>query len=161
MILDNLPLINYGDHRLANIVKNWKVFIDGKLSIDAFYKYDLENGKSPQVLANEVYGDASYDTIIFIINNIVNPYNDWFKSPTEFKVYVDAKYGNKLHDVKWYKDLNTGFIKDDTFVYNGENEILPVTNFDYEVMKNDDKRVVTLLDKRYLNSFIKSIKERK
>ena len=48
-----------------------------KNTTEMFSDYDVEEGETPEVLADRYYGDPELHWVILIMNEIVNPYYDW------------------------------------------------------------------------------------
>ena len=79
-----------------------------------FYPYTISNERSDQ-LARKVYGDPYQEWILFLTNNIVDPYDSWYMNQNEFNDFLIQKYGSiqitqqkiKNYTNNWYNNLNT------------------------------------------------------
>ena len=49
----------------------------------------------PERLAHLVHGEASRNWLVMMMNNVENPYTDWFMGEEEFYNYMITKYPNK------------------------------------------------------------------
>jgi hypothetical protein len=59
----------------------------------AMYDYVIADGERPDIVAENVYGSASYTWIVLLVNNIMSLY-DWPLTTDEFDAYVTSKYGS-------------------------------------------------------------------
>ena len=56
----------------------------------------IDGTQKPERLANLVHGDPKRNWLVMMMNNIENPYTDWFMSEEEFYKYMLEKYPNKF-----------------------------------------------------------------
>lgn len=59
----------------------------------AMYDYVIADGERPDIVAENVYGSASYTWIVLLVNNIMSLY-DWPLTTDEFDAYIISKYGS-------------------------------------------------------------------
>ena len=59
-----------------------------------FYKYQISDGDTPEILASKYYGNSNRHWIILLANNITDPTYDWPLTYTNFSSYVENKYGS-------------------------------------------------------------------
>ena len=57
-----------------------------------YYKYDIQDGDTPEILASKIYKSAERHWIILLLNDIIDPQFDWPMEQRTFVKYVDAKY---------------------------------------------------------------------
>ena len=57
-----------------------------------FYKYDMQDGDTPEIIANKYYGDPYRYWLFLYGNNIMDPQWDLALSETNFNLYINAKY---------------------------------------------------------------------
>jgi hypothetical protein len=60
----------------------------------SYYVYELQEGETPEIIAEKVYGDAGAYWIILYANDIVDPQFDWPLDHAEFYKYIVGKYGS-------------------------------------------------------------------
>lgn len=60
----------------------------------AFYTYTVTEGERPDTIAYAYYGDASLDWIVYLSNDIVDPYHEWPKSENDMREWINTKYGS-------------------------------------------------------------------
>jgi Base plate wedge protein 53 len=58
-----------------------------------FYKYDLQDGDTPEIVANKYYGNSyRYWIVLYGNTNILDPQWDWPLSSQQFQAYLIDKY---------------------------------------------------------------------
>ena len=77
---------------LTNIIKRINI-IPGLLSNPLLlYKYDLQEGDTPDIVANKYYGDSYRYWLPLFANNIINPQWQWPMDSNVFDSYIQNKY---------------------------------------------------------------------
>jgi hypothetical protein len=77
-----------------------------------YYKYDIQEGDTPEIIAHKYYGDSYRYWIVLFANQLMDPQWDWPMSGTVFENYLVAKYGqsfnthSEIHD---YQKVSTQF----------------------------------------------------
>ena len=163
---------NKNDERILvkNIFKRAKIRTDVDQAITAFEYYQISENMRPDVVAENVYGDPELDWIILITNNITNIRNEWPLSNNDLYNYMVEKYGvTGITDVHHYettemKDdqdrmlLEAGLQVDSNFTFQvGDKTYTPVqqvTNQQYEMDKNEEKRRIKILKSELVSMFI-------
>ena len=57
-----------------------------------FYKYDLQEGDTPEIVANKYYGDSYRYWIVLFANQMIDPQWDWPMNTNVFNDYIVDKY---------------------------------------------------------------------
>jgi len=57
---------------------------------------NIDGTQKPERLAHLVHGDPSRNWLVMMMNDVENPYTDWFMSEEEFYKYMLEKYPNKV-----------------------------------------------------------------
>ena len=60
----------------------------------SYYPYLIQEGDTPEMVADKYYGDPTYHWIVLMMNNIVDPFYDWPLDYTDFASYINNKYGS-------------------------------------------------------------------
>jgi len=128
------------------------------LSLDNYYVLD---GDTPDIVASKLYGNPKYHWILFLVNDMINPYDEWPRTDNELKDYVNRKYGSgnsgALHHYSVANsepELVVDF--DEAGVANGT--IIEVTNYDYEYSLNQEKRQIKILRPKFVGDFVAQYK---
>jgi len=146
----------------------------------AFLPYTIKNDYKPEDVAYYYYGDVKYTWLVYLSNNIIDPYYDWPMNYENFQKYIIKKYADLsgqtgYNVIAWTQDetSNTNIIHyknnadEDitisTTTFNLDtsldaSEWTAVRYYDYEDQLNEDKRVINLLDNRYAQRAEKELK---
>lgn len=100
------PSLLYANTAAVNIIA--KVQFDASVLKRAvrFYPYTIAGGQRADSIAEQYYGDPSYDWLVYLSNNIIDPLNEWPKSENEFDDFIALKYGsvaNTLQQTAYYQ----------------------------------------------------------
>jgi len=57
-----------------------------------FYQYDMQDGDTPEIIANKYYGDPYRYWLFLYSNNIMDPQWDLALSDDNFNIYLNSKY---------------------------------------------------------------------
>jgi len=57
-----------------------------------FYQYDMQDGDTPEIIANKYYGDPYRYWLFLYSNNIMDPQWDLALSDANFNIYLNSKY---------------------------------------------------------------------
>lgn len=167
-----------------NFFRRYKISDDVFSYATFFKKYSIQDSDRLDTLAQTAYGNPFYDWIIVLTNNMVNPLFDWPMSENDLRKHVESSYDNPYSEIKYYKTyevknsrgeivLKERLIVDQNFYnnpfkywngsevvsVNGNEVSRPVTIFEYEEEKNEEKRNIYLLKPRYLESFIEEFRK--
>lgn len=90
---------------VKNFFKRVKIRDDIFQNLAFFGKYSIIGNERPDNVAYKVYGDASYDWIILLANNILHIQNEWPLSNEAFNTVMLDKYGSyeKLYEIHHYE----------------------------------------------------------
>ena len=157
---------------VKNIFRRVKLRDDLQNVFTIFNKYQIQEGARPDTVAEELYGSSQYDWVVLIGAGIINVRNEWPLSDRDIYRYSEQLYGNELNAVHHYeteeiKDsrgrliLPAGKIVDSTFTIPDPNisiqtlnPVVGISNYEYEVRKNNKKREIYVLKPAYLQQVI-------
>jgi hypothetical protein len=159
---NNNPLL------LTNITLRFKLRETLKTKAAIYYDYIVKDSDRPDLVAYKYYEDETLDWVLFLINDIVDPYYDWPMDQRTFDNYMKSLYGSidsaKSTVFQYRKIINQqGHLIDgtvipkrtvviDTNTYNSlapaSREIIYAYNH-YEDL-NDNKRRIRILDKNFI-----------
>lgn len=89
------PLVDYDGVPAKNILARVDFTDRTKKDIRYNFDYVLQEGTSrPDILSFNYYDSSQYDWIIYLSNNVVDPYHDYYMSESDFKKYILGKYGS-------------------------------------------------------------------
>tara|TARA_B100001996_G_scaffold147185_1_gene112130 strand:+ start:2292 stop:3173 length:882 start_codon:yes stop_codon:yes gene_type:complete len=138
-----------------------------------FDQYTVKNNQRPDQVALDIYGNMQYDWVVLLVNNIINIYEEWPMSEDELERYIDSTYEEDADSIHhWVTQRITDLkgrilVKEDRIVPESytytrpdgtliakDETVRPVSVYDYEASKNDQKRNIYLLRKEYVTAFI-------
>lgn len=89
------PLVDYNGTPAKNILARVDFTDQTKKDIYVNFDYVLQDGSTrPDILSFNYYNSTQYDWLIYMTNNIIDPYHDYYKSQADFRNYIDGKYGS-------------------------------------------------------------------
>ena len=167
---------------VKNLFRRNKLRDDLQNVFTIFNKYEIVDGARPDTVAEEFYGNAELDWVVLLTAGIINVRDEWPLSNFQLYQYAEQKYGvENLTNFYNYetievKDSNDRLIlpagkdvnEDFTLNYsdNGSKVSLSgvdvrrgVTNYEYEVRKNEEKSSIFLLKQGFLQQFLNDMRE--
>jgi hypothetical protein len=63
-----------------------------------FYEYAIQEGDTPEIVADKYYGDPFKYWIVLFSNQILDPVWEWPMPYTAFLEYIDSKYATEAED---------------------------------------------------------------
>jgi len=110
----DLESINKLDY-VTNIVSRFGIDEKLKENSSIYYKYSIEDGETPEILAAKYYDSPEKHWIILAMNNIVDPQFDWPLTYSQLNEYIDVKYSannyadtanTNVSGLSWSQNLN-------------------------------------------------------
>ena len=173
-----LPSINKIEDRIPvkNIFKRSKLRDDVDQAITAFDYFYIEQGMRPDMVAQRLYDDPELDWVILSTNNIINIRDQWPLEHNDLHEYMLDKYGsetniNGIHHYETRQILDeynrvvipAGLEVDANFSFKYQNysnsivtvnPVSAITNYQYEVKLNDEKRRIKVLKPQFVSLFL-------
>jgi len=163
--------------RVKNLFRRVKLRDDLQNVLTLFNKYQIPQGARPELVAAELYGSQDYDWVVLLTAGIVNVNDQWPLSDYDLYKFAENKYGSNLNSIRFYettevKDssgrliLPKGKIVDSDFsIPNPDtptanlNPVAGITNYEYEVRVNNEKRQIFVLKSGYLQQYLNDMRE--
>jgi hypothetical protein len=79
---------------VKDITRNIRFRRDILSNITVFDDYDIQEGETPEIIAEKIYGNPEYHWIIMLANDRYDYISDFPLSQAELEQYVYQKYGN-------------------------------------------------------------------
>ena len=171
-----------GDYQVVkNLFKRVKIRDDILQNLAYFTQYKIQGDDRPDNVAFEIYEDETLDWVVLLSNNIMNVQTEWPLSQAAFNDFLIKKYGGieKANNIHHYetrqmkndsgeivvpKGLNVpkNYKVEYFDVERGQyvirtNEVDAVTNYTYEIRKEEAKRNIYLIKSDYLELIIEDI----
>ena len=77
---------------VTNIIARFGFESTLKENSSAFYKYDIKDGDTPEIIASKYYENSERHWIVLMFNDIYDPQFDWPLKDRVLVDYIDAKY---------------------------------------------------------------------
>lgn len=123
---DRFPVVDYNGTIAKNIMARVDFTDQTKKDIYSTFQFTLEEGfERPDLLSYNYYGSSQFDWMIYLTNNIVDPYYDYYKSTADFKSYIDRKYGSTQNARLITKFYRNNWHDDDRLITPVQYEALP------------------------------------
>ena len=155
--------------RVKNLFRRAKIREDLFANIHEFDKYSIMGDDRPDTVSEEVYGTPDLDWVILMSNNIIDIKNEWPMTQYDLNTYLNEKYTQQqLVDIHHYETLQFKDGKGRLIVPDGQvvdenwsleyfdgthlrntdgilagRPVRSVSFFEYEIKKNDEKRIST------------------
>ena len=180
-----LPSSNKIEDRITvkNIFKRSKLRSDIDQAITAFNYYYIEQGMRPDMVAKSLYDDSELDWVILSTNNIMNVRDQWPLEDNDLYEYMLEKYGSEagigsVHHYETKKivdeynrvvipaglEVDSNFsleylnYSNQTIIVSSSQVVSEITNYQYEVKLNDEKRKIKVLRPQFLPLFLSNHK---
>ena len=164
-----------GDYQVVkNLFKRVKIRQDILENLAYFTQYKITGDDRPDNVAFEIYGDESFDWLVLLSNNIMSIQTEWPLSQAAFNDFLIKKYGSieKTNNIHHYETRELKNDSGEIVVRKGlivpknykveyfdvkrnqnvvrTNEVDSVTNYTYEIRKEEKKRNIYLLKADYV-----------
>ena len=105
------PTIEYEGQRVKDITRRNSFTKLVSTNPLLYLPYTVKEGQRPEDIANFYYGSTDYTWLVYISNNIIDPYHQWPMAEADFNNYLIEKYGEqsgKVGDevVEWTREDN-------------------------------------------------------
>lgn len=147
----NYGTIQFNNELIQDI--STRFILNAKTSVNnvpLFLDYIIKDWESPENIAYKLYDSCDYAWIILLANNIINPYTDWLLSNDELEEFIYNKYKNRSSDIHHYE--YNGLI-----YYEPIMGATPITNYEYEYDKNEQKRKIRVVYPELLSQVVDAL----
>lgn len=125
---DRFPVIDYNGSVAKNILARVDFTDQSKKEIYSTFQFTLEEGfERPDILSYNYYGSSQFDWMIYLTNNIVDPYYDYYRPAEDFKNFIDRKYGSAANARTIIKFYRNNWHTDEQLITPTQYEALPAT----------------------------------
>ena len=145
----------------TNILRRVRVRANMKKEIVMLVPYDVKENETPEIVADKHHGSPYYHWVVMLLNEVSDVNHDWVKSTTQLQKYLQTKYTEtQLSETHHYElAQSSGDTSIKIQVPQGTSGATTVTNYEYEVALNEQKRSIDLLRNDYLGYFVEEFSE--
>ena len=162
--------------RVKNLFRRVKLRDDLQNVFTLFNKYEIPDGSRPELVAEEIYGKPELDWVVLLTAGITHVRDQWPLSDRDIYRYCEEKYEENINDVRFYETIEikdssgrlilpAGKVVDGNFTITNPNDytailnpVIGVSNYEYEVRKNNAKRSIYILKKSYLQQYLNDMR---
>ena len=163
--------------RVKNLFRRNKLRDDLQDVFTLFDKYEIVDGARPDTVAEEFYGNSELDWVVLMTANITRVRDQWPLSNRDLYKYAENKYGTtglldphhyettEVKDAQGRLILPAGKVVDEDFsIPNPSNKslslnpVVNVSNYEYEVRRNNEKSSIYILKPGYLQQFLNDMR---
>lgn len=144
---------------LKDITQNVRVRKEILGNISLYDTYDIQDGESPEIISEKLYGTPYYHWVIMLANERYDYYNDFPLSSSALEEYVKNKYGeDKIYDphILWgevhFEDLDGNIVDGPA-----SDTVRMISNYDYEFKLNEAKRRIKILNPSVIDKIVLEI----
>ena len=157
----------------VNIMVKSKIRTAINDDITLYFPYDIEEDDRPDIVSYKFYGDIKYTWLIFLVNDMLDPYWDWPLSYQNFRGFIINKYGSvekaksivkkylwtareEVTASKIQEPINAHKVEIDYATYiDTDTDAREIRSaYDWEKEENEDKRVIQLIDPLFASELL-------
>lgn len=175
------PKVEYDGRMVTDITRRVSISEDIIMDPYAFLPFTVKEEDRPEDVAYYYYGSMDKVWLIYLANNIIDPYTQWVMPTDQFLGYIQKKYAEQSgltgYDVvAWSQDMTSNtnilyyqnnddpdvLISKDTYTYDTsliEGEWTAVRVYDYEFELNENKRNIYLVNHTYADRVEKELSD--
>ena len=115
---ENFPIIEYEGRRVRDISRRTSFVRALSNNPYIYYPYTVSEGERAEEVAHFYYGSVDYVWLVYMANNIIDPYHEWPMDPQTFNDYIVEKYTDESGEVgedviDWTRDTTN----DDNIIF--------------------------------------------
>ena len=116
----NFKTIDYANNKVVDITERVTVTPNALKNPYAYYPLSIVNGARADTVASTTYKDPYLSWSIYLANDIVDPYYEWYLNDNQFTDFIVGKYGsiaNATSKIVYWRNnwANTNSISADTY----------------------------------------------
>lgn len=135
---------------ITDVTINVRIVKEILQNITVYDEYDIQDGETPEIISEKVYGSPLYHWVIMVINERFDYLNDWPMEQFALDEYITNKYGETKYDTHHYVDSNGFIVNSNNVNLQDEFDATTVTNYDYELEVNESKRRIKIISQEIL-----------
>ena len=113
---ENFPIINYANTIAIDISRRANFLRSVESNPYAFQPYDQKMGERTDTISRLYYGKDEREWIVYLSNQVIDPYLEFYQTDYDFEKFIVAKYGSSDRAKRltkhyafawWVTDVNT------------------------------------------------------
>jgi len=143
---------------VKDITRNIRFRRDILSTITMYDEYDIEDGETPEIIAEKMYGNPEYHWIIMLANNRYDYITDFPLDEVSLVKHIEAKYGEDRYAVHHY-EAQVDADADNHVVNSDYPGAYPVSNDEWERRINEEKRRIKIISPSLVSAILKNYKD--
>lgn len=154
----NYPVVEYDGRLTRDVTLRAGLARDVIARLGVFYPYRIKDWERPDTIAFDYYGDSKFAWLVYLSNQVVDPYFDWPMTDWDFNLYLKDKYGSvetAMATTHHYEreDGRGVWMTPETYAHLTPEQrplyVVEVDCYDWENSLNEGKKNIQLLSRRY------------
>jgi hypothetical protein len=159
--------------KLVDITTNIRFKKEVLDNITLYDYYHIQDGDTPEIISEKLYGSPHYNWIIMLLNDIYDYRKDFIMSTEVFDRYITEKYGSvetAMRTIVGYKDSNGNGTTAPSLYNSNDGDLTtlelelsadayPIYAYDYELSMNESRRQIKVLSKQLLTLVLRNFKD--
>ncbi|MGA1048480.1 MAG: baseplate wedge protein 53 [Minisyncoccia bacterium] len=96
---EKFPIITYQGRKVRDITRRAAFKRAIATNPYLYYSYTVKEGERAEDVARFYYGSVDYIWLVYMANNIIDPYDEWPMDPSTFNAYLVEKYSETSGEV--------------------------------------------------------------
>ena len=154
----NFPTISYGDALVTNIIARAKLDSTVRNKASVFFPYTVRDGERPDIIAGNYYEDPNFAWLIYLANEMLDPYFEWPLTSLEFEQFIKRKYGSIALAQATIVFYRNNWSIDDTIINTGAYQSLPSSLKKFWTPIYDFRNNITSYERAKLDTVVETNK---
>lgn len=147
--------IPYNGYIVTDVTKRTNVIVELIQNNDFWFYYDLKEHDTPETVAHDWYSDARHSWTIYLVNEIYDPFYQWYLTYKQLIDYSKLKYGDPDYQYTQYWLFDNVKYKTEPDITLDPNGLaVAVSGLDIEIAANDARQQIKLMYPEYINQMI-------
>jgi len=147
------------EYLISDIITNVRIKSELFNNLIYYEEYDIRDGENPEIISEKFYGTPFYHWVIMLTNERYDYINDFPLSQKQLENFIDEKYGATKDNIRHYVSTDGYIVMSDYVNDNGVADATPVTNYEYEIQTNEDKRRIKIIPPDVLGEVLRQFRE--
>lgn len=132
---EHFPVMFYNQHQCKNIMARVKISDESRKNINLYYPYTIKDGDGRHdVIADKYYKDPFSSWLLYLANDVIDPYYDLGLTQSDFDAFIKKKYGTietAKQKIAYYK-TNWEILEDSSITTAAFNALEPEEKYYWE-----------------------------
>jgi hypothetical protein len=110
---NKLPSTFYDGIECLDLTRRVKIASNQLQNVNLYNPLELQDGLRADHISEAYYDDAELDWMVYLSNEMIDPYYEWHLSEQDFQAYLNDKYGSVITAMKKIKFYRNNWPSDD------------------------------------------------